>query len=110
MNETEIHKLHDEAMNLTEEGFFLQRQKKEDEAKAKYKSAFDLEKQCADFFINLKEPVEEIEPTRSIFCRSAACLAFDSGLMTDAKYYAGKVVEFNFDSSFIEEVEHILNP
>lgn len=104
----EINSLHEKAMNLAEDGFFLQRAGKIDEAKQKYYSAFLVEKQVADRLNESKKDVSEIEPSRSIIALSAAQLALDAGYFDDAKKYATLALVYNYHPEFVENAKSIL--
>jgi len=66
-----IEQLHDEAMDLAEEAFELQRKGKSEDAILLFKEALVLEKKAIFGF-------PTTEPTRSILIRSAASLAFNA--------------------------------
>lgn len=68
-----VNELHNKAMDLTEQALLLQRKQQQVAANQLFKEAFDLEKSAAMLMINKYE----IEPTRSILFKSAACLALD---------------------------------
>lgn len=78
-------KLHKQAMELSDDAFFAERDKvSEDLVKKMYLDAFDKEKQAA---LMLKDE-HELEPSRGILFRSAAELALSAGRNKDAKEMA----------------------
>lgn len=106
--EDEMNSLHEKAMNVAEEGFFLQRAGKIEEAKQKYYSAFLIEREVADMLGKSKKKLADIEPSRSIISLSAAQLALDAGYFDEAKKYANLVVGYNFNDEFVEDAHSIL--
>lgn len=104
----ELNDLHQLAMAHAEEGFFLNRKNNKVEAVAKFVEAFKVEQQVADYLIDSKEDVKDIEPSRSIVCLSCAALANDAGYLSECEKYAKKVVEFDHDSYFVDEANELL--
>jgi tetratricopeptide (TPR) repeat protein len=91
-----ITELHEKAMALAEEAFFLDRKKEIKEAKSLYHKAYEIEKSAAlhlvmDF---------EIEPTRSVLFKSAATLALKGNLYREAE----KMASFGLAGNPPEEV------
>jgi hypothetical protein len=70
-----IKEIHQEAMDLAEEGFVAKKKGDEHNASSSLSKALELEQKAADSM----DLIEESEPTRSILYRSAASLAFNIG-------------------------------
>ena|SRR5258706_12880634 len=104
----ELNDLHELAMTHAEEGFFLDRKKNKVKAIEKFVEAFKAEQTVADYLINSKEDISEIELSRSIICISCAALAKYAGYLSESKKYADKVIEFNFDSYCIAQAKELL--
>lgn len=111
MNQNPLHKelmflgaLHDKAMVLAEEAFFLKRKKDNVGALNKYNEAFKIEKQVANILLDVPEDKSYgIEPSRSVLVLSAAALARDAGNLIEMDYYASKVIQLNYDGYFVKE-------
>ena len=74
MNKSEqVNELHEKAMDIAERGFMAKKQGKLDQAKQLSSQAYEYESKAAILLLN----DYEIEPTRSILFKSAACLALD---------------------------------
>lgn len=73
-----IESLHKAAMDFAELAFVAKR-KKDQTAAALFSRAFDNEAQAAELLASL-----DMEPSRSIFMRSAAALAIDCGKYNEA--------------------------
>ena len=65
-----IDELHQKAMVLAEEAYYLKKNQELASAQEKYLAAFQYEQAAAMLLVNQYE----MEPTRSVFFRSAACL------------------------------------
>jgi hypothetical protein len=88
---------------LSDDAFLLLRDDKRAESSVKYKEAFVLEKEVADYYI-----AQNSEPSRSKSCLSVANLALDAGYPDEAVKYASKVIEFNHDPDFVSEAKIII--
>lgn len=76
--------LHDKSMQFADLAFFAEREGKKTEAKIHYQKAFELECQAAMLLMNRFE----VEPSRSVLFRSAACLALKNDNFRDAERMA----------------------
>lgn len=86
MNKVEqVNQLHEQAMDMAEEMYFAQRKKDVGEIKKWAKSAFDLEQKAAILLVN----EYDIEPTRSVLFKSAACLAINAEMYQAAEQMIG---------------------
>ena len=98
---TAINELHEKAMKLSEEAFYAKRSSQDNVAQEKYLEAFEYEKAAAMLLIN----TYEIEPTRSVLFRSAACLLLN---LPDPTYEhfreAEKMVAFGLSGNPPHEV------
>ena len=96
----EIQKNHRKSMEIAEEAFFMERKRDFDKEKLQnlFQKAFELEKKAADMTINLNLPKEEVEPTRSVLCVSAANLAMSAGDKESEKEYRDKARSFGYMS------------
>jgi uncharacterized protein (UPF0297 family) len=86
MNKVEqVNQLHEQAMDIAEEMYFAQRKKDAAAVKEWAKSAFDLEQKAAMLLVN----DYDIEPTRSVLFKSAACLAINAEMYQTAEQMIG---------------------
>ena len=81
MNAT-IDELHNKAMALAEEAYFAKKNNDLDQAQAKYLSAFEYEKAAAMLLVN----DYTLEPTRSVYFRSAACMLLNLPFPTETAF------------------------
>lgn len=76
MNKPEkITNLHNQAMEIAEEAYFVQRKGEKEVADKHFRAAFELEKEAALLLLS----DYDIEPTRSVLFKGAAQLAFNFG-------------------------------
>jgi hypothetical protein len=68
-----VNELHSKAMDIAERAFIAQRKGQFDKVSRLSKEAFKYEREAAILLLN----EYDIEPTRSVLFRSAACLALD---------------------------------
>jgi uncharacterized protein (UPF0297 family) len=86
MNKVEqVNQLHEQAMDIAEEMYFAQRKKDTAAIKKWAKSAFSLEQKAAMLLVN----DYDIEPTRSVLFKSAACLAINAEMYQTAEQMIG---------------------
>jgi hypothetical protein len=81
-----MHRYHDTAMDLADKADRARRNGDATESKRLLTEAFCHERDAAMEFDN----VEDMEPTRSVLFRSAASLAFEAGLLEEARIMAVK--------------------
>jgi len=72
-NSEKVNNLHEQAMTIADEAFLAERAKEADKAVELYQQAFELEKQAAMTMVL----DYEIEPSRSVLFKGAACLALN---------------------------------
>jgi hypothetical protein len=99
----ELLELRTKVAQLADDAFLLFRDSKLSESSVKYKEAFAIEKEVADWFIE-----QAIEPQRSVIALNAAHLAADAGENKQAIYYSTKVIEFALDEKLVREARTIL--
>ncbi len=104
----ELESIHNRAMNYCEKADALRKDGKIPEAMQEFYYALIQESVVADTFIESKLNVTEIEPSRSVTCLSCAYIALDCEQEDKARYYASKVVEYNFSIDLVEEAKEIL--
>jgi hypothetical protein len=80
-----VNQLHEQAMDIAEEMYFAQREKDAAAIKKCTKSAFGLEQKAAMLLVN----EYDIEPTRSMLFKSAACLAINAEMYREAEQMIG---------------------
>jgi len=69
----QVNELHEKAMDIAERGFMAEKKGQLDQAKQLSSQAYEYECEAAMLLLN----DYDIEPTRSILFKSAACLALD---------------------------------
>ncbi len=69
----QVNELHEKAMEIAERGFLAEKKGQIDQAKQFSSQAYEYECEAAMLLLN----DYEIEPTRSVLFKSAACLALD---------------------------------
>ncbi len=97
-----IRDLHEEAMDLAEEGDRAKKRGDLDQAQALYRRALTLETQAAD------ETPFGTEPSRSILYRSAATLALLCHLEEEAERLANKGLEGTPPTFVIAELRDVI--
>jgi len=102
--ESEVNKLHEEAMNLAEEVYLAQRKKDTETAEKWAKEAFELEKKAAMLLVN----DYKLEPTRSVLFKGAACLAINAKLYREAERMIGFALSGNPPLEISEELRNLL--
>lgn len=108
-NKTKVEELREKAMRLQDDAIQFARDRKISESVGKYREAFYVERQVTDWYIQSSKPENEIRFTRTILCLSTAHLALDGGLDAEAKYYAEKVIQYDYPvESFTEQAKSIL--
>jgi hypothetical protein len=105
MNKSEqITNLHNQAMEIAEEAYFVQRKGEKEVADRHFKAAFELEKQAAILMID----DYEIEPTRSILFKGAAQLAFNFNDFRAMEKMIGFALSGNPDEKTAFELRQLL--
>ena len=102
---TKVTALHNQAMEIAEEGYFAQRKGDKETASKHFKAAFELEKNAAMLLIDNFE----IEPTRSILFKGAAQLAFNFGDYRVMEKMIGFALTGNPDKVTTLELKQLLN-
>lgn len=100
-----INELHSEAMDLTELALLEKRKKNLSKAKELFAKAYQLEKQAAIQMVDQYD----IEPTRSVLFKSAACLALDIGDYREAERMIAFALSGNPPYEIAVELREILN-
>ncbi len=101
---SQINSLHEQAMNLAEEVYLAQRKKDTETAKKWAKESFELEKKAAMLLVN----DYELEPTRSVLFKGAACLAINAKLYREAEQMIGFALSGNPPIEINEELKNLL--
>jgi len=101
---SQVNKLHKEAMSLAEEVYIAQRKKDMETAEKWSKASFELEKKAAMLLVN----DYEIEPTRSVLFKGAACLAINAKLYREAERMIGFALSGNPPVEISEELRNLL--
>jgi len=106
---TPLDDLHQKAMELADLAFFANRKGNKEEAKTYYKEAFEFEKAAAMLIVNNYE----LEPTRSVFFRSAASLILSYPTLDYQEYReAEKMIAFGLTGNppleIAEELRSVL--
>jgi len=99
-----VNELHLKAMDIAELAFIAQRKGKLDQAKQLSKEAFTYERQAAMLLLN----DYDIEPTRSVLFRSAACLALDFKDYREAERMVAFGLSGNPPPEILEELRELL--
>jgi len=100
----QVNKLHEQAMDLAEEVYLAQRKKDTETAEKWAKEAFELEKKAAMLLVN----DYELEPTRSVLFKGAACLAINANLYRDAERMIGFALSGNPPIEIGEELRNLI--
>ncbi|MEM9885409.1 MAG: hypothetical protein AAF849_05910 [Bacteroidota bacterium] len=91
-----LNDLHKRAMHLADEAFYAKKDGQNTLAQEKYLEAFEYEKAAAMLLVQNYE----MEPTRSVFFRSAACLLLNLPLFeTEHHREAEKMVAFGLSGN-----------
>lgn len=98
--------LHEKAMLQAEEALFFKRSGNLEGFQRKCYLAFALERIVAEAYIKSERPANEIEPSRSIICMSAAALAKDAGRLEDARKYVDLVLKYNYNKRQVLQAKH----
>lgn len=101
---TQVNNLHEQAMNLAEEVYLAQRKKDTETAEKWAKKSFELEKKAAMLLVN----DYDVEPTRSVLFKGAACLAFNAKLYREAEQMIGFALTGNPPVEIGEELRNLL--
>jgi len=99
-----INDLHEQAMTLAEEVYIAQRKKDTQAVKKWTKQSFELEKAAAMLLVN----DFELEPTRSVLFKGAACLAINAALYREAERMIGFGLSGNPPVEIAEELRVLL--
>ncbi|MEI6707483.1 MAG: hypothetical protein WCK96_10160 [Methylococcales bacterium] len=100
----QIDTLHSKAMDIADAAFIAKRKREHKDVKRLSKDAFEYERDAALFLLEKTE----IEPTRSILFRSAACLAFDAEEYRQAEEMANYGLQGNPPNDIKEELKELL--
>ena len=96
-----IDELHTKAMHLADEAFYAQKKGDIETAQQRYEAAFEYEKAAAMLLAHQYE----VEPSRSVMFRSAACLLLNLPERTTAHYrQAEQMVAFGLSGNPPEEI------
>lgn len=96
-----INDLHQKAMELADEAFYAKRREELDIAQTKYLEAFDYEKGAAMLLVN----DYTLEPTRSVFFRSAASLLLNLPFPDHAHFRdAERMIAYGLSGNPPEEI------
>jgi tetratricopeptide (TPR) repeat protein len=101
---TQVNELHSKAMIIAEAAFVAKRKGSHDEALRLSEEAFSYEHDAALLLLDQFE----IEPTRSVLFRSAACLALDSGNYAEAEKMIAYGLEGNPPAEVKDELQDLL--
>ena len=101
---SQVNSLHEQAMNLAEEVYLAQRKKDIESAEKWAKASFELEKKAAMLLVNNYE----LEPTRSVLFKGAACLAINAKLYREAEQMIGFALSGNPPLEINEELKNLL--
>jgi len=105
MNKVEkINDLHERAMNIAEEVYLAQRKQDNEEAKKYAKQSFELERAAAMLMVD----DYDIEPTRSVLFKGAACLAINAEMYREAEQMIGFALTGNPPIEVAEELRALL--
>lgn len=97
----QIDALHSKAMDIADAAFIAKRKGEHEEAKRLSKESFEYERDAALFLLEKTE----IEPTRSILFRSAACLALDA----EEYNQASKMISYGLNGNPPNEIKQELD-
>ena len=100
----QVNQFHQEAMNIAEEVFLAQRKKDTAAVKKWASAAFELEKKAAMLLVN----DYDVEPTRSVLFKSAACLAINAQLYREAEQMIGFALSGNPPSEIRLALKNLL--
>jgi len=103
-NYQKVNELHSTAMSIAEQAFIAQRKAQLGEAKQLSREAFAYEREAAMLLLN----DYEIEPTRSVLFRSAACLALDFDDYRKAERMIAFGLSGNPPLDILEELRELL--
>lgn len=101
---SQVNDLHEQAMNLAEEVYIAQRKKDTETAEKWAKASFELEKKAAMLLVN----DYELEPTRSVLFKGAACLAINAKLYREAEQMIGFALSGNPPIEISAELRNLL--
>ncbi len=105
MKQSEIvNELHSKAMALAEQAFIAQRTGQLEKVKQLSKTAYQYERQAALLLLT----DYEVEPTRSVLFRSAACLALDGEDYREAEKMIAFALSGNPPVEILEELRDLL--
>jgi len=99
-----INELHEQAMDIAEEVYLAQRKQDNEEARKYAKESFELEKAAAMLLVD----DYDIEPTRSILFKGAACLAINAEMYRAAEQMIGFALTGNPPAEVAEELRSLL--
>ncbi|OQY55488.1 MAG: hypothetical protein DRR08_04435 [Candidatus Parabeggiatoa sp. nov. 2] len=104
MNKSDqVNEWHSKAMDIAEQGFIAQRKGQLDKAKQFSKKALQYEREAAMLLLS----DYDIEPTRSVLFRSAACLALDFGNYREAERMIAFGLSGNPPPEILEELREL---
>lgn len=96
-----IDELHQKAMQLADEGFYVKKKGDLEQAQSTYLTAFEYEKAAAMLLVNEYKK----EPTRSVMFRSAACLLLNLPFPTENYFrQAERMVAYGLSGNPPEEI------
>lgn len=96
-----IDELHKKSMALADEAYFAKQKQDLELAQSKYLSAFEYEKAAAMLLVN----EYAIEPSRSVFFRSAACLLLNMPYPNETHFrQAEKMVAYGLSGNPPQEI------
>lgn len=96
-----IDELHQKAMELADEAFYAKREQDLESAQAKYLKAFEYEQAAAMLLVN----EYELEPTRSVLFRSAACLLLNLPFPKNEHFrQAERMIAYGLSGNTPEEI------
>jgi len=99
-----VNELHSKAMDIAERAFIAQRKAQLDKAKQLSQEALIYEREAAMLLLN----DYDIEPTRSVLFRSAACLALDFDDYREAEKMIAFGLSGNPPREILEELRDLL--
>ncbi len=105
MADDEITRRHRRAMSYTQRAFDARDRGDTNIASRHFKTAFKLERACAEEFLLRTE----YEPMRSVLYRSAATLALDAGERDEARRLARVGLAGNPPGEIADELRDVLN-
>ena len=100
----EISDLHHEAMSLLDKVWVVRQERQTDVANILLRRAYECERKAA----LLAAPNAELEPTRSVLCRSAASLALECGEFREAERLASLALSGSPPEEIAQELRDLL--